>query len=242
MLEKILVKKREEVKDMKRKKRSLKNVIENNDGLAIIAEIKRASPSKGDLNLDVDIEKQARIYENSGASAISVLTDQTFFKGSFEDLERIRQCVELPILCKEFILDEIQIYKAKSSGADIILLIVAALSSEQLRNLYQCAINIGLEVIVEVHNEKELQIAKTIKPDIIGINNRNLKTFQVDLKTTEELINEAKKDGTLVISESGISSFEDAKRVRKAGADGILVGEAFMTASSIKEVFHALRG
>jgi indole-3-glycerol phosphate synthase len=209
--------------------------------ITIISEIKRASPSKGDLNLGVNVEEQAKTYEQLGAGAISVLTDKQFFKGSFQDLQNVRQAVNVPLLCKDFVIDELQIQKANEAGADIILLIVAALSKERLAELYAYAKKFGLEAIVEVHNEEEIETALAIKPEIIGVNNRNLKTFEVSLETTERLAKRVADAGVLLISESGIGTREDVLRVQRAGASGILVGEAFMKAPSLQELFGALR-
>jgi indole-3-glycerol phosphate synthase len=241
MLTKILLQKQREIEEMKRKRRSFVKQLHNRTSLAIISEIKRASPSKGDINVGIDITKQATQYETYGASAISVLTDGSFFKGSYEDLHQVREVVDVPILCKEFILDEIQIYKAKSVGADLVLLIVAALTKERLQELYTCAVSLGLEVIVEVHDENELNIALSIAPEIIGINNRNLKTFEVSLETTERLATKAKASGVFVISESGIRTKEDVLRLQKAGVDGMLIGETLMRASSVAEAFQELQ-
>ncbi|WP_028402632.1 indole-3-glycerol phosphate synthase TrpC [Ectobacillus panaciterrae] len=209
--------------------------------ITIISEIKRASPSKGDLNIGVNVEEQAKTYEQLGAGAISVLTDERFFKGSFQDLGNVRNVVSVPVLCKDFMIDEIQIQKANEAGADIILLIVAALSKERLAELYAYAKKLGLEAIVEVHDEEELETALSIHPEIIGVNNRNLKTFEVNLETTERLAKRVVEAGAFLISESGIGTREDVLRVQKAGASGILVGEAFMKAPSLQELFGALR-
>ncbi|GGE77833.1 indole-3-glycerol phosphate synthase TrpC [Priestia taiwanensis] len=241
MLTKILTQKQREIEEMKRQKHSFLEKIRNHSSLAIISEIKRASPSKGDINIGINIIEQAKQYEAYGASAISVLTDEVFFKGSYEDLRQVRECVDVPILCKEFIVDEIQIYKAKSVGADIILLIVAALTKERLQQLYKCAVSLGLEVLVEVHDEEELDIALSIRPDLIGINNRNLKTFEVSLETTERLAEKAKAHGVFVISESGIRTKEDVLRLHKARVDGMLIGETFMRAENVEEMFNELQ-
>jgi indole-3-glycerol phosphate synthase len=241
MLEKILKQKQSEIMEMKQKKCSLIERLRQSESLAIISEIKRASPSKGDLNIDVNIVEQAQQYEAYGASAISVLTDEVFFKGSYEDLRQVRKVVDIPILCKEFILDEIQLYKAKDVGADVVLLIVAALTEERLKKLYTCAESLGLEVVVEVHNEEELDVALSISPKIIGINNRNLKTFEVNLETTERLITKAKASRALVISESGIKTREDVLRLQAAGVDGMLIGETLMKAPSLSQAFQNLQ-
>lgn len=249
ILDRIIEKKKHEVEQLKREAietqvrstYSLAEQLKNEKKLTIISEIKRASPSKGDLNIHVNVQEQAKRYEQLGAGAISVLTDTPFFKGSFEDLRQVRAVTNIPLLCKDFIIDEVQIRKARAAGADVILLIVAALSRERLAELYQYAKSLDLDVIVEVHNEEELEAALTINPQIIGVNNRNLKTFEVTLETTERLARKIKEAGVLLISESGIQSKEDAVRVKEAGANGILVGEAFMKADSLGTLFAALQ-
>jgi indole-3-glycerol phosphate synthase len=213
----------------------------NSKTMNIIAEIKRASPSKGDINTGVDPVEQAKLYERNGAGAISVLTDSAFFKGTMEDLYAIREAVNLPILCKDFVIDRVQIDRAKAYGANIILLIVAALPKEQLKNLYDYAKAQGLEILVEVHNEMELIIAREIGANIIGINNRDLKTFNVTLETTVRLAGLVEDPSILLISESGIQSKEDAEKVRDCGAKGMLVGETLMRAEDIKKTMDDLK-
>ncbi|MFD3447375.1 indole-3-glycerol phosphate synthase TrpC [Microbacteriaceae bacterium 4G12] len=208
--------------------------------ITVISEIKRASPSKGDLCVDIDVKQRARQYEILGAGMISVLTDEIFFKGSFVDVEQVRSVTSIPILCKDFIIDEVQIQRANASGADVILLIVAALTPDRLRTLYTYAKELGVEAIIEVHNEQELDIALSIQPEIIGVNNRDLKTFTVNIETTERLARRVLASGALLISESGIQTREDVLRVQRAGASGILVGEAFMVTDSLEQVFEAL--
>jgi indole-3-glycerol phosphate synthase len=195
----------------------------------VISEIKRASPSKGDIHLAVDIVAQAKKYEQAGAAAISVLTDETYFKGSIDDLRQVAQAVSIPVLCKDFMIDEIQIDRAKSAGATIILLIVAALGKKELERLYQYATAQGLEVLVEVHDEQELAAALELDAELIGINNRDLKTFNVSLERTAELASRFPfGSGRILISESGLHRKEDAQFVYGCGASGILVGEALM--------------
>lgn len=213
----------------------------NSDHLNVIAEIKRASPSKGNININLNIVEQARRYEANGAKAISVLTDPTFFKGSIDDLKAIRKAVSVPILCKDFIIDEIQIDLAKAAGANIILLIAASLSPNRLIELFNYAKDSGLEILFEIHNEKELEIAQHIGARIIGINNRDLKTFHVDLTTTEKLASKMTNEDTVVISESGIHLREDAERVAKAGVHGILVGEALMRSENVGKTLKSLQ-
>ncbi|WP_245830987.1 indole-3-glycerol phosphate synthase TrpC [Sediminibacillus massiliensis] len=251
ILDKILAEKEKEVAALKEnyqpgakvtgKKLSLYESFKHADKMSIIAEIKRASPSKGDIKTDVNPPEQAIQYADYGAGAISVLTDQPFFKGSMEDLKAVREAVQVPLLNKDFIIDEIQIDRAKDYGANVILLIAAALPKERLEELYSYAVKAGLEVLLEVHNEEELSIANDMDAKIIGINNRNLKTFEVDLAITERLAAQVKNPDALLISESGIRTAEDVDRVRKAGAQGILVGETMMKSGNLKQTFDQLR-
>jgi len=238
----IIKKKREEV--MTLRKDSFPSVMKNKDVkpfseisrekkmMNIIAEFKRASPSKGVICDGLDPVEHAKLYERNGASAISVLTDTPFFQGTFEDLQRVREAVRLPILCKDFIIDPIQIDRAKASGANIVLLIVAALDDETLQRLYTYAKERGLEVLCEVHNESEMERALRLDAEIVGINNRDLKTFHVDLTTTEKLARLAKCEDVLLVSESGLKTKEDVETVARFGAQAILVGETFMTAEN----------
>ncbi|WP_419886886.1 indole-3-glycerol phosphate synthase TrpC [Neobacillus niacini] len=219
-------------------RRSFIQKLQNAEEIAIISEFKRASPSKGMINNGVEPADQAARYEKAGASAISVLTDSTFFKGSFADLRAVREAVELPILCKDFIIDSSQIDQAAGYGADIILLIVAALDEDTLTQLYQYAISMDLEVLVEVHNQAELEIALKLGAQLIGVNNRDLKTFNVSLEVTESLAKLIKDAGAFLISESGIHYKEDVERVRSAGANGILVGEALMKSTDLAKSFQ----
>ncbi|MFJ5715229.1 indole-3-glycerol phosphate synthase TrpC [Neobacillus sp. NPDC093127] len=248
ILEQILEQKKQEVNFLRENKnfspeqhyerRSLIKKLQTAGELAIMAEFKRASPSKGIINNKMNPGEQAAAYEKFGASAISVLTDQTFFKGSFADLKTVREAVELPLLCKDFIIDPLQINQAAIHGADLILLIAAALDEMRLSELYQYAKGRGLEILVEVHNQKELEKAMKIGAELIGINNRDLKTFHVSLEVTEKLAQEVKNSGAFLISESGIHHQEDVKRVRDAGANGILVGEAFMKSPDVEQTFR----
>lgn len=198
--------------------------------LGLIAEVKRASPSAGDIVTDFDPVVIAREYEAAGANAISVLTDERFFKGSISYLTLIRGEVSVPVLRKDFILHEAQIYEAICAGADAVLLIVAALEQAELLHLHELASSLQLEVLVEVHTMSELDRALEI-PELrlLGVNNRNLVTFEVDLATTEELSAEVPEEVTLV-SESGIRTGADTARLRECGTNAILVGESLMRA------------
>lgn len=248
ILQKILAEKKNEVARLKeesipmndRTPLSLQASIRSKAPIGIIAEIKRHSPSKGALHESVDPVAQAKQYERAGAAAISVLTDEPFFKGRFEDLAAVREAVTIPILCKDFIIDHVQIQKAKSVGADVILLIVSALSQSQLQALYNEAKQQGLEVLVEVHDEEELQRAVKIGAEIIGINNRNLSTFEVSLTNTERIANSPFLTNQLLISESGIVTRDDVAFVQQVGANGILVGETLMKSKDIQQTMQEL--
>ncbi|OAQ21705.1 indole-3-glycerol phosphate synthase TrpC [Thermosulfurimonas dismutans] len=196
-------------------------------GFTIIAEVKRASPSKGLLCPDFDPIRLARSYEQGRAGAISVITDEPYFQGSLEYLAAVRGVVELPLLRKDFILDPVQIEEARAFGADAVLLIVAALSFEELREFLAYARKLELSALVEVHDEEELEIALSAGADIIGINNRNLKTFEVTVETTFRLLKHV-PSGVPVISESGLSEAESLKRLFSAGVAGALIGEALV--------------
>jgi len=201
--------------------------------ISLIAEIKKASPSKGVIKEDFNHIEIARIYEESGASAISVLTDEKFFQGSIKYLKDIKQISQIPVLRKDFIIDEYQIYQTKEMGADIILLIAAALDKKQLKDFYDMSKELGLDALLEVHDEKELDYALEINADIIGINNRNLKTFEISINHTVDLIKDIKLDNKYIISESGIENSENVKFLKTYGVDGILVGESLIKSIDI---------
>ena len=222
--------------------RSLASAIDvGSDRLGLIAEVKKASPSAGIIAQDFDPVSQAKKYADAGASAISVLTDEKYFKGKLEYLTQIQQAVDVPVLRKDFIVHESQIYEASVAGADAILLIVAALSQEDLERLFDCANTYQLEVLMEVHDLPELERALETDVKIIGVNNRNLKTFEVDLKNTESISEEVPED-ILFVSESGIKTPQDASLVAGWGADAVLVGETLMraddVASTVKQIME----
>lgn len=196
---------------------------------AVIAEIKKASPSKGVIREHFEPAELARSYELGGATCLSVLTDVDFFQGADEYLLQAREAVELPVIRKDFIIDEYQLYEARALGADCVLLIVAALDPEQLRDLNTLALELGMDVLVEVHDLQELEIALDLPNKLIGINNRNLHTFEVDLKTTYDLL-PAISSERIVVTESGILSPDDVWAMRKRDVHSFLVGEAFMRA------------
>jgi indole-3-glycerol phosphate synthase len=204
---------------------------------ALIAEVKKASPSAGVICKDFDAVKIAREYEASGASCLSVLTDEQFFQGSLEYLKQIRAVVQLPLLRKDFIIDPRQIVEAVEFGADAILLIVAILTDAQLRQFSQIAENAGLATLVEVHDEVELERAIAAQARLIGVNNRDLTTFKVDLATSEQVANHLRNSGhdALLVAESGIHTHADVARLRACGASAILVGESLMRHGNIAQ-------
>ena len=223
----------EEVKPLRLTYRLFDFLKEHQDQLQIVAEVKKASPSMGDINLDVDIVKQAQMYEAAGAAMISVLTDQVFFKGNIDFLAEISGGVSIPTLAKDFIIDEKQIVRSRNAGATVILLIVAALPEKRLKELYDFAAGLGLEVLVETHNLSELEIAHRIGAQIIGVNNRNLVTFEVDINTSLELSTHF-RDDKVYISESGIFTGQDSKLVAPY-INAILVGTALMQADNVAD-------
>lgn len=212
------------------------------DHLQVISEIKRASPSKGLIAEGADPVAQAETYVNAGAAAISVLTDTPFFKGTFDDLATVADHVDIPILCKDFIIHKVQIDQAKNAGASVILLIVSALTDQELTELQAYAVALGLEVLVEVHDEEELKRALAIDAKLIGVNNRDLRTFTVDLKRTAEIAALFPfHEERVLISESGIWEREDAQFVADAGARAILVGESLMRSGNVDETLSSLQ-
>jgi indole-3-glycerol phosphate synthase len=211
--------------------RSFRAALEKPDDLALIAEVKKASPSAGVIVESFDPVGVARNYAGAGAEAISVLTDEQFFQGRLEYLGDVRSAVGVPLLRKDFILDEVQIAEAAAAGADAILLIVAALEDEQLVRLLEAAALYQLDALVEVHTLRELDRALETDATIIGINNRNLATFEVDLAVTEAL-SEQVPSGIVLVSESGIKSAEDIARVKACGVNAVLIGEALMRAQA----------
>lgn len=210
------------------------------DRLSVISEVKKASPSKGLICADFEPVKIACEYEKSGADAISCLTEEYYFQGSSEFLAEIRKNVNLPIIRKDFIFDEYQIYEAKTIGANAVLLISAILSSEQMKEYSELAHSLGLECLVEVHNEEEYKKTESFKPDMLGINNRNLYTFEVDLETTGRL-KEIIGEHSVLVSESGIKDNADMKKVRSLGADAVLIGETLMRSGNIGETLRSLK-
>ena len=211
------------------------------EGLNLIAEIKRASPSKGVIRKKFNPVEIAKTYQESGANAISVLTTEKFFYGSLDFLSQVKEVTTIPILQKDFIVDEYQIYQARVNKADAILLIASILVEAQINSFLECAHNLGLDCLVEVHSKEELSKVLASKAQIIGINNRDLTTLTTDLSTTLTLSKLVPKDRILV-SESGIETQEDVKRVQECGVRAILVGESLMRAPDISAKMKELLG
>ncbi len=207
--------------------RGFQEALSQKKPLALIAEIKRASPSAGWINKDADIWRIAKEYEWGGAAAISVLTEENFFGGSLSDLLLLKKVTTLPLLQKEFIIDPFQIYEGRALGADAVLLIVKILSQSLLRELMEITQELGMSALVEVHDEEDLEKTSDLYPPLLGINNRNLQDLSVNLETTFNLIKKI-PEASQIISESGIKSRADVSRLLQAGVDGILVGEILM--------------
>ena len=222
-----------------------KSILQSKIKPGVIAEIKKASPSKGVIREDFKPEEIASCYEKSGAVCISVLTDKRFFQGSYEILQDVRRSTNLPLLCKDFIISAYQIYKARVSGADAILLIAAILRDDDLIYLKKIADNLKMSVLVEVHNGDEIERILSLKAfNLIGINNRDLKTFKTELKTSINLMSKYSdifsKHNIIPISESGINNHEDLKALDLIGIKGVLIGERFMREKDIENAFNKL--
>jgi indole-3-glycerol phosphate synthase len=255
MLNEIIARKREEVEQRKsvapmvylreriaRQKPTVDIALAlNGDHVRLIAEVKQASPSRGVLSANFNPSRLARIYAEGGAAAISVLTEANYFMGSIEHLAAVKEVAGLPLLRKDFIFDHYQIYESRAYGADALLLIAAILNHGQLKDLLSLSHSLGLECLVEVHNEGEVERAVLSEAEIIGINNRDLNTFAVDINTTRRLRPLVPK-GKIVVSESGIKSRKDIENLRKWGVDAVLVGEALVTAGDVRAKMNELIG
>lgn len=216
-------------------------VLKINGKINIIAEVKKASPSLGIIRKDFHPVEIAQMYESSGAAAISVLTDERYFQGSLKYLTDIKNTVRLPILRKDFIIDSYQIYEARSAGADAILLIAALLSAEEIQFFLEVAEKLGMDSLVEVHSAVELEKVLETKATIIGINNRDLKTFATDVKITFQL-KALIPEGKVVVSESGIKSRSDMVKLQESGVHAVLIGETLMKSDNIPAKMHELLG
>lgn len=249
MLEQILTTKKQELQTLQLPEKVTassasfyKALQQSHRSLGLIAEVKQASPSKGMLKEDFEPAKIAKAYEEGGADAVSVLTDQTYFRGNRAFIGQIKQNVRIPVLRKDFIIEPLQVEESWRIGADAILLIVAALNIDKLYELYCRARDMGMDCLVEVHSEEELnRLLAVFTPDIIGVNNRDLSNFNTSLLVSEKLSEHMPKE-TLFVSESGITTYEDIQKVKSFDADAVLVGEALMRARTPKEGIQRLFG
>ncbi len=209
--------------------------------IPLVAEVKKASPSKGIIRQDFDPVKIAKIYQASGASCLSVLTDTPYFQGEDIYLQNIRGAVKLPLLRKDFMVDVYQIYESRALGADAVLIIMAALNDSQVKELYDASQQLGMDVLIEVHDQYELERALTLMPAMIGVNSRNLKTLEVDIQTAHTLIQQI-PESIFKIAESGIGTHEDICALQAIGAQGFLVGESLMREEDIANATKKLLG
>lgn len=254
ILDKILAKKRAEVEALKAETgidefiaraklapmpRDFTDALRVRSRVPVIAEIKKKSPSAGELNGHIDVAARARRYQAGGASAISVLTDGPFFGGEIEDLALVRETVFLPVLRKDFLIDPVQVYQARGAGADAVLLIAAALDDRTLAELFGLTRDLGMAALVEVHNGEELDRALRLKPSLLGINNRDLATLEVSLETSLALRRRI-PEGITVVAESGVSAPGEIRRLHKAGLDAFLVGTALMKANDPAALLKSL--
>ncbi len=228
------------VKDMPRPSGFL-GAMERTRGVALIAEVKKASPSKGIIRKDFDPVQIAKIYKKAGASCISVLTDEPYFQGHDDFLVSIKENVDIPVLRKDFMIDPYQIYESRALGADCILLIIAALDDALACEMYESAVSLGMDVLVEVHNLEELERSLKLDPMMLGVNNRNLKTLEVNIDTSYDLLISIPEE-CYKISESGIYSYDTLSRLNNAGYQGFLVGEYLMKQDNIEMAVHNLLG
>jgi indole-3-glycerol phosphate synthase len=257
ILDEILAHKREEVRAAKTRlapkvlaerarqashvPRGFRQCLAAGEGVQVIAEIKRRSPSAGEIRADFDPEAIARAYAEAGAAAISVLTDERYFGGSLAVLERVRASVALPLLRKDFVVDAYQIDEARVAGADAVLLIVDAVPPDEIAQLLEHARSLGLDALVEIHDEAQLDVAKGAGADLVGINNRDLTRFVTDLAVTERLA-PLVPEGNVIVAESGILGRDDVRRLESAGAHAFLVGESLMREPDVGSALRRLRG
>ncbi len=232
---------KKEVLHLKKKTSCFIRALQKGHEVSVIAEIKRKSPSRGLLRAEFDPVKLAKSYRDAGARALSVLTDKKFFGGSLMDLKKVRSAVRLPILRKDFTIHEYQIYESRLAGADAILLIAAVLTSKKIGDFQRLAQKLGMDVLVEIHTQAELKKVLPFKPKLIGINNRNLNSFAVDIRATEELVKKVPK-GSLVVSESGIQKHSQIRFLQSLGVRSVLVGESLMNKKDVKQALLELRG
>lgn len=221
------------------KPRGFINALKSANGPALIAEVKKASPSKGIIREDFDPAEIARIYEDNGATCLSVLTDEPYFQGHDDYFKAVKAKVKLPMLRKDFMIDPYQIIESRALGADCILIIMAALSDNQAAELYKTSESLGMDVLIEVHNEEELERSLPLSPQMIGVNNRNLKTLNVDTQTSFDLLDKI-PNNTLKVAESGLSDSETIQKLHNAGYSAFLIGESIMRENDIAAKIHLL--
>lgn len=212
-----------------------------NDPPALITEVKKASPSKGLIRENFDPAAIAKSYQNAGAACLSVLTDEPYFQGTDEHFIQARDAIEIPMIRKDFMLETYQIFESRAMGADCILLIIAALNDDKARELYELSTQLGMDVLVEIHNAQELERSLKLNPTMIGVNNRNLKTLEVDIQTSFDLVDKI-PDSVLKIAESGLADFETLDRLQAVGFSGFLVGESLMRQQNIEQAVRDMRG
>jgi len=221
--------------------RGFRKALEHGPGLQLIAELKQASPSQGVLRQEFRPAEIAAVYQEGGATCLSILTEERFFQGHLSFVADAKQRVSLPVLQKDFLIDEYQLYEARATEADAVLLIVKLLGRVQLRDYAELADGLGLDCLVEVHTEKELERVLDLKDVVIGINNRDLESFETDLETTTRLMREVPR-GCVVVSESGLQTREDVRRVEAAGVTAVLIGERFMRSGDIGKAVKEVMG
>lgn len=217
------------------------NAIKTNEQTAIIAEVKKASPSKGVIREDFNPVQIAQDYQTAGATCLSVLTDEPYFQGTDEYFKAVRAAIDLPMLRKDFMIDPYQIFESRALGADCILLIMAALEDGMAEDLYELSVDLDMDVLVEIHNAEELERALKLNPAMVGVNNRNLKTLNVDVQTSHDLADQM-PDTVVKIAESGIDSNETIKNLQNSGYEGFLIGESLMRQSCVKAALETLIG
>jgi indole-3-glycerol phosphate synthase len=232
---------REKLASAARKPHDFLAALRDRDDVGVIAEVKKCSPSAGEIAPHCEASKQALHYQDGGAACISVLTEPKFFGGSFADLSDVADAVDIPVLCKDFIVDPVQLFAARGHGADAVLLMVAVLGAE-VGDYLDLATTLGLTALVEVHDTAELDIALSVKAPLIGVNSRNLRTLDVTPEKVAPLLDRAKRAGAVVVAESGVRDRESIESASRSGADAVLVGEALMRSKFPEDVLQGLTG
>jgi indole-3-glycerol phosphate synthase len=232
---------REKLASAARRPHDFLAALKDRDDVGVIAEVKKCSPSAGEIAPHCEASKQALHYQDGGAACISVLTEPKFFGGSFADLSDVADAVDIPVLCKDFIVDPVQLFAARGHGADAVLLMVAVLGTE-IGEYLDLATTLGLAALVEVHDTAELDIALSVKAPLIGVNSRNLRTLEVTPEKVAPLLDQAKQAGAVVVAESGVRDRDSIESAARSGADAVLVGEALMRSKFPEDVLQGLTG